>query len=447
MASMRTHAVAAAALLLIVAGGLWAADPPATKLPGVEWDGLTKAIVDIDKAATFEAAKQAYQRGCAVNRRSARLQTAYMKKMLKLGRTDEAATSAKEILDQDAKDGLALGVMAYTYAARKQWVPAFPAAMRSVHAERENPSIARNAAQLLVWHEETKRPAAVGELALIVQKMKTTATAGKLFPGYYKKAKEGYAKLADEKKLLEDKAKVHDEEAKKLEDEIKKLAADLKRRGSTYDRDARRAADARRDLQRLEYDSQRRSTYNSRSNTDQRRRGLQQRLREAERAMSKTYADAKPIKKKKDDLEKKWKGAKAQAGRLRREANSVGVTDVPAGFVWQPPAVDGVVTPDAKAVAAKTAAAAAAAKAVNPRTAPKSTYLAPTAKPAATALAPSSSDRIAEAEAADKLGLAKIYATSPSMAPAAKRLVAEILAKYPNTAAAKEAQELQKKLP
>ena len=103
-------------------------------------------------------------------------------------------------------------------------------------------------------------------------------------------------------------------------------------------------------------------------------------------------------------------------------------------------------TPDAKVAAAKAAAAKTTSTGTG-KTAPKPSYLAPGQTKPIPAPKASSADRIAEAEAADKLGLAKIYASSPAMAPAAKKLIAEILAKYPNTAAAKEARELQKKLP
>ena len=444
MASMRVFAVIAAASVLAAVG--LCADAPVPKIAGVEWDGLTKAIRAIEKAKTPEEAARAFDLGCTVNRRSKRLQTAYMKKSLQLGRPDVAYYSAKEILEQDRNDGLASGVMAYMYALRKQFVPAFPHAMRAVVAERENPSIAQNAAQLLAWHEATKRPAPIGELAVLVKKMQTRATAGKVFPGHYKKAREGYATLADEKKLLEDKAKVIDAEAKKLEDEIKKLAADLKRRGESYKQDARRADQARREIQRIDYDSRRSTRYDSRRNDESRRRSALRKLRDAERSMAKKYAEAKPIKKKKDELDKKLQGSKLRAGRLRRQAKSVGVDEVPASFVWRPPAVDGVVSPDAKVAAAQAAAAKTTSTGTG-KTAPKPSYLAPGQTKPIPAPKASSADRIAEAEAADKLGLAKIYATSPAMAPAAKKLIAEILAKYPNTAAAKEARELQKKLP
>lgn len=437
MALQRAIAAAAAVLIAGPAVGLaQAAAPP----PGIEWDALTKAIHKIQKARSHDEAAAAYASGCSINRQSVELQTAYMRRQLQLGRPDTAWHAAKVLLQLRPRTGLAQGVVAYMFAKRDNYAAAFPPGVQAAELEKENPSICQNAAQLLAWHEGAKRKAPLTDLTLTLKKLKSSSTSGKLFADAYRKARRDYAKLDDEKKQKKAKADEAEEEAKKIKEEGQKLARDLDGRKRRYDSEARRIRSRQRELERVEHEVARSGDYNQRRSLERRRDSTRRNLRRAQDSLSKTRSEARKIKKQLDALEERYKSKLAAANRLRREANAA-MEGVPVSFKWQPPAVDGVVTPDALVAKAKP----------KPRTSakdrPVKTYLAPTkAKTTPAVKTVGLASRLAEAEAADKLGLAKIYVNG-KMNTAAKKLLDEILGSYPNTAAAKEAAELRKKLP
>jgi len=414
-----------------------------TQVPGAEWDEMTKALRAIQSATTADEAAAAYARGCTQNRQSVKLQDAYLRKTLKLGRPDRAWRPAKELTTLAPKNGMAWGVLGYKQAKDERYIAAIGPALRAAEFEPENTSICQNAAQLLVWYEGGKRLAVDADTSGRMKRLKSPATSGKVFAKAYKAAKSAYTKLGRDVTAKKKEADAASKEADALEQKYEKLRKDLQAKGKKYDAERKKIYSAKRSIARTE-DSMRRSTnYNSRIAAERSRERAYRQLREAERDARNSLRDGKKIKENLKDAEKAYKNKKEHAARLRREAAKV--TDgVPSTFGWLPPAVDGVVTPDATVAGARPRPAA---KGTAP---PAASYLAPTqAKTATTPAAASVSEQLAEAEASAKLDLAKICLASKdgAMQAAGKKHLAAILSQYPNTKAAAEAKALADKNP
>jgi hypothetical protein len=409
-------------------------------LPGVEWDELTKAVRAIQRAGSTDEATAAYTKGCTVNRLDPRLQDAYMCRMLKFGRPDVAYHPAQELTKLDAKNGVAWGVIGYTQARRKQYLVAFVNCMKAADLARDNPSICHNAAQLLAWYGGAQRAPVRADTAELAKKFKSSSYSGQVFAEAYKKARASYAKLDQEKDVKKKEATAVEQEAKKLDAQVKKLKDDLRSRGKTYDSERRRLRQAEQSLSHAEDQIHRSRDYRSRQSAERRRDQLIRQIRDTRRSLSRHYSEGKKIRSQLDDLEKKQRSKRSQANRMLREADAV-AEGMPSAFTWQPPAVDGVVTPDATVAKATPNSTG--------KTTPKTSYLAPskpTKPPAPTVSLP---QKLAEAEAGDKLSLAKICmdSTNAQMRAKAKQLLQDILANYSSTKAAGEAAELIKKLP
>jgi len=412
-------------------------------IPGVQWDELTKAVRAIESAGKVDEALAAYARGCTQNRKSVKLQDTFVRRMLKFGRPDLAYHAAKELSEIAPKNALAWGLLAYVHAKNGRYLAAFPLSLKAAALEPENPSICHNAAQLLAWYEGGNRKAVDADTSWRMRKFKSAASAPPAFAKAFKTARTSYAQLDKEIDAKKKEAEKASSEAKRLEQKYEQLRNSLRSKGKSFEAEERRIYNARRQIARAEVSMARARDHRSRLNYERQRENAIRQLRTAERSARRYLDEGKKIKKDMLAAEKEYKSKKEHANRLLRKAGQVR-DGVPDSFGWLPPAVDGVVTPDA-AVAKDKPAAKGPSKAVT-----TGSYLAPT-KPKTTepAAAPSLSEQLAEAEAADKLGLAKICMDSndAKMKAAAKKHLNEILAKYPHTKAAAEARNLLEKLP
>ncbi len=402
-------------------------------IPAVEWDELTQAVKAVETAGTFDTAAAAYAKGCTINRRSSKLQLAYLKKMLQVGRPDVAQNAAKELLELDPKCGLALGTVAYMHARKTHYLPALTPAVKAAEIQRDNKSIISNAAQLVAWYEAAKR----GKVDADTQRtIKALPSSSKEFATAYKRAKESVRKLADIKAKKDKEAQQALAEAQKVESEAKTLSDKLKNAGKTYDQQVKQFRDARRDLSRAQNDVNRSTDYQSRQSAQRRIEGIYRRIRDIQRTMRKQKDAGLKIKKEMEKVRKEAQSKRYQASKISREAKAV-AEGMPASFGWLPPAVDGVVTPDATIAKPKTA------KTKSPPSG--SSYLVPGPKPKPSAPKQASlQQRLAAAEAADKLQMAKLCLSSKGegMKAKARELLKDIIAKYPATPSATEAKEL-----
>jgi len=402
-------------------------------IPAVEWDALTQAVKAIEAAGTFDTATAAYAKGCTINRRSSKLQLAYLKKMLQLGRPDVAKKAATELLEIDPKCGLALGTIAYMHARKTHYLPALTPAVKAAEIERDNKSIIANAAQLVAWYEAAKRGTVDADTRRTI---KALPSSSKQFAADYKRAKEGIKKLGDIKAKKDKEAQQALAEAEKVESEAKSLSDKLKSAGKTYDQQVKQLNDAKRDLSRAQYDINRSTSYQSRQSAQRRIDGIIRRIRDIQRTMQKQEDAGRKLKNELEKVRKNARSKRYEAGKLTREAKAV-AEGMPTNFGWLPPAVDGVVTPDATIAKPNTG--------VTKTPKPGSSYLVPTKEPKPKVPKQASlQQRLETAEAADKLQMAKLCITSKEKAMKAKgrELLKEILTKYSSTPSATEAKEL-----
>ncbi|GEM_PF-2144144 len=416
------------------------AQPAAGGLAGLEVDGLTKCVQSIDSATTPDAAANAYAKGCTMNRRSSKLQLAYLRKMLQLGRPDIALFSAGELSVIDPKSGLAWGTLAYMQAKKAQYLAALTPAVRAVEFEPKNEPICQNAAQLVAWYEAGKRGNVDAEVA---RTMKGLRSASKEFAAAYKRAKEAFKKLADVKADKDKQASLAEAVAKMAEAEYKKFADQLKSAGQTYDKEVQRLRDAQQDLNRLNSNNNnnnnnsRRGGYNPQQNNQPQRDSIQRRINDINKNLRQQEDAGRKIHNEVDKAKKEALSKRDQATRLAREAKKL-AEDMPDNFGWLPPAVDGVATPDAT-VAKPASTGQKTAK-------PASSYLVPNqpATPSAGTQQAPIEQRLAEAQAADKLQMAKLCLASNDavMKARARELLEEIVTKFASTPSAAEAKQL-----
>jgi len=314
-----------------------------TGAPLVQWDQLTQSVREINAATKFDDAAAAYAKGCTVNRRSSKLQLAYLKKMLQLGRPDVAQHAAKELSEIDPKCGMAWGTLAYMHARRTHYLAALTPAVKAAELTKDNKSIIENAAQLVAWYEAAKR----GSVSADIQRtIKALPSSRKQFAAAYKRAKESFKKLGDVKAKKENEAQEAQAEAQKVEAQGKALADKLKSAGRGYDQQVKQLRDARRDLSRAQYDISRATDYRARQSAQQRIAGIVRRIRDIQQTMRQQESEGLKIRKEMEKVQKDAQSKRYQANKLSREAKAV-AEGMPASFGWLPPAVDGVVTPDA----------------------------------------------------------------------------------------------------
>ena len=434
MRLLRACVVGEAALWLVSvalgAGGKPAGSARAT--PGIQWDKLTQAIKTIETAKEVKQVAAAYAEGCTVNRKSVKLQRAYMRRMLKLGRPDVAYHAAQMLVQIEPRNGLAWGTVGYVQASGGQLAQGLVPCLKGAQLEPGNPSIAQNAAQILAWYEGTaKRPKLADAGKQVLDSVKSASSRGGALAKAYRSAKAVYAKLADERKEAEQHVSEAEAEAKKVEQALEKVATTIRARGKSYESEERGIYSLRRSLARTEYNLSRTGDYHRRQSLERGRERIIRSIRDKQRNCRKLLDEGKKLQKDKHALMSKLRVRRDKVAALRRESDRI-AAGVPRAFRWQPPAVDGVVTPPRKATASASPKSSSAGKNGG--------------KSGSTPSGKALSTRVAEAEAADKLGLAKLYLES-KLNDSAKKLLQQILTKYANTAAAKEAATLIKKLP
>jgi len=437
MKIIRQIATRMAALAVLALPVCAMAQPAVGGLAGLEVDELTKCVNAIESATLPDTAASAYAKGCTINRRSSKLQLAYLRKMLQLGRPDIGQFAAGELSVIDPKSGLAWGTLAYMQTKKAQYLAALTPAVKAAELEPKNEPICQNAAQLVAWYEAGKRGSVDAEIA---RTMKDLPSASKEFAAAYKRAKEAFKKLADAKADKDKQANLAEAVAKKAEDEYKKYSDQLKSAGRTYDQTVRQLRDAQQELDRTNINTNinnpHRGGYNPQQNNQQQRDNIQRRINDIQGNLRRQEDEGRKIRSELEKAKREAISKREIAAKLTREAKKL-AESMPDNFGWLPPAVDGVVTPDAT-VAKPASTGRKPAE-------PASSYLVPdpATKPAGAQQAPLE-QRLAEAQAAEKLDMAKLCMASDdaAMKARARELLDEIVTKFPSTPSAAEAKQL-----
>lgn len=395
------------------------AAPAPTSAPS---GAMATAIREIVAAATPEAAMSAYSRGRDVDKANRDLHDTYMRKMLKMGRPDAAWHAAQILAPMELDYGLPQGVMAYVFAKQEEFGKAFAPGVRAAVLEPNNAPMAHNAGLLMAWYEHAAAKPAIAQSVKDAMKKLKSGAGGKSYAEAYERAQNAYKTPEQRKKEFEQKADALENEIQQTTQKITAQATSLKTKGASFDRESEEYQRNQRDLAKAELDMQTARTQQARTDAARRADRARNAMKQSDRDAAKLKQDAAKIQKELADLREKLTDKKAELSKTQAAAKTA-MDNVTDQLQWQVPAVDGLTLGDSQA---------------KPRKAGGGTT-------AASSPADSLDRRLAEAEAADKLSLAKIYLDG-KMIDAARKALQEIVRDHAGTEAGKQAAELLKGL-
>ncbi len=402
-------------LVLLSTHAAFAADAPQVHGPD-KTNRLAGLIGRIKHADQPEAAARAYAGACSIDRSSIDLHRAYMRRMLKFGLPQYAFHPAHILTRLDTANGLAWGVVVYRHGKGNKMHDALAAAIRAEETESDNPGILHNLGMLTAWRE--KNPAAKGKLparlAESLDKRLDQWRRSDAFAGAHAKIVSAYEGRDKVKKKWDDKIAAAEAKLAPLREEVAKIRRELKKLEDDKKSHKRRLSRHKRDLRAVkaeieEYEAQGKSTKHLKREAS----GLRDDIRRERDTIDKIDRIGSRL----------WRDGKAEFERCRKKQADIdkmqadGRKETAAAgpvFHWQPPAVDGAVTPQRKNFRAS-----------------------------ATQSAKGPDD--AETRAAKLLKLARLYLKN-DMRAKARELLKTIQKLYKNTAAAKEAKDLLEKL-
>ncbi|HOD81005.1 MAG: hypothetical protein BWX88_00948 [Planctomycetes bacterium ADurb.Bin126] len=367
----------------------------------------------VRESENYKEVMSAYARGCAIDRHYAPLHDAYMRRMLKYGMPQIALYPARVLVNVDPQNGMAWGVVGYMHGKKEELVEAFHATIRAAQYEGEDPSILHNAGQLVAWYERSPDTPRVSDAARrILTVIRPSLAKQEAFTKSYTEMCEAYRVYS----LTES------------DYEIKVAAAEGAVQNATavaqgFDRTLREINDRvellEREIDRLYREL--RYTYQYPRGVDADgtflfnpyplyRSDLRRRIREGEANVDALKLDGREVRRKGEaaleDLGKK----KTALDNLRKDSLRA-MARLDRQFRWDPPAVDGVVTPERDRF------------------------------PAATRPVIDPND--VETQAAQQLSLGQLYLRN-GMHDRATEILERIVAKFPKTKAGQEAARLLK---
>ena len=389
------------------------ATAPATRPAKDSAKLLAPYIQTIRESTTHTEVMGAYARGCAIDRYSPPLHDAYMRRMLKYGMPQIAIYPAKQLVNLDPANGMAWGVMGYIHGKKEELVEAFHATVRAAQYEGENPSILHNAGQLVAWYERSPDTPKVSDAARrILNVIRVNLARQDAFVKSYTEMSEAYREYAASEGDYAMKLAAAEAAAQNAQGAAQGLDRTLREINDRIDM-------LEREIDRLYRELRYTYAYPRGVDVDGKfifnpyplyREDLRARIRTSEQTVDALKVQARDIRRKGelalDDLGKK----KAILDQIHKDSLRA-ITRLERTFRWDPPAVDGVVTPETDRF------------------------------PAATRPAVDPNDP--EIKAAQQLTLAQLYLRN-NMLNRAEEILLRIVDKHPTTKAAKEARALLK---
>lgn len=405
-------AIAAAVVCVCAAGWADTTTVPATQATTQEAPrAMDRIIAAIRNAKDANSAAANYARARKIGKDNVELYDAYMKTMLTLGHPKIALYPALELRRLRAKNGTAWGVVGYNDARRGRYLTAFTSTIHGMQLLPDDPGIQHNAGTLMAWYESlSMKPALSGSFKVLLSKQSKQWLEKAKFAEAHRKATSEFSARAER---------------------IERLKADVASAQTASRTAARESSQAtvryrqyRRAIAKLEDDVKalRRRWYKERRDRgklDRARREiliaeLSERIADRRRKISTLKKDLYRVRKEmveKADLLKKAKRALAKPRKALWAEESI-----KPSLTWIPPAVDGVITPEAKS---------------------------PPPMPAADTQPASQPSAVSSAEV--QLKTAKVLLQNDRTQRAMAILVV-IVKNHPNTKAAKEAADLLRKL-
>ena len=366
---------------------------------------------------------RAYTRACSLDRMNMQLNSAYMRRMLQLGRPQAAYVSAKILSNQDVDAGLAWAMIGYTMGRAGNYRESIAATARALEFNSDDESIMNNAGQLAAWFDNAKFPPKVGDrekriLARLAPKFKKS----KSYTDAYTRVSTMYATSKQDRSGMEGRLLSAQKEYNKVRTAELTMRSTLKRLGSQFRQLSARLNKIEKDLRQNRNNLNLRDEY-GRQVYDTRAILAENSRLEKERDAAKKKQNE--LKKEATPLGPQVRLAEAKGKMLRKEVSecNIALKKIRPAILkvlrWDPPSVDGVFTEEA----------AHTPKVIKPTTRPSSTIM-------------TTDD---ETKAAKKYKMAKLYASNDKN-QRAREIILDILTKYPKTKAATQARELLKSI-
>ena len=349
----RTHLVGIAviALLSIVAGALAEGKPGAASPPMTPAERLAALIEAVEEADNPSTAMAAYARGCAIDRSSVKLQNSYMRTMLRSGLPKIAFYAARVLVRHQPDNATAWGVVAYVHGKRGEPEKALEPGIRAVVISAKDPSIAHNAGQLLAWYENQLIPPKLPDSTRrTLDRARDDLFKREPFARAYRAMKAAYeqrAKLAAE---LGKRVAAAEAEADRVQKDAVAIDAKLRAMNDEID-------DRNRIIDRLYRELRTYHYYVHPVGTDDgvrmvylptyygHREAAYERIRAEERMIDELKLQVRRLRRDGKAVLADMSRKQAATEALRKQVKAV-LARVDLAFRWDPPGVDGVVTPE-----------------------------------------------------------------------------------------------------
>jgi hypothetical protein len=397
---------------------------PATSPGELAAKALTEYIQIIKTDKDPSVVLRAFTRACSLDRLNTDLNSAYMRRMLLMGRPRAAYMSARILSSQDADAALAWALVGYTMGRSNKYLDSLTATARALEFNSDDPSILNNAGQLAAWFDNAPAPPKLGDREKrVMDKLKDKFQNSKAYQSAYARINSVYVDNKANRATLE--AKLTTAQAKYSETRTEELTlrADIKRINTQILQQNKKLdylyEELRRNENRLNViDENGRRVYNQRTILKENTR--------IEKEIDTEKEKKEELRKEGTPIVPKIRLATALGKKLRKEISAYRTAlkgirpTILRQLRWDPPAVDGVFTPESTKLPQKI----------------KHTTTRPIGK-----VSVSSS----EAAASKKLKMAKLYASNKRY-QRAREIILEIVDKYPKTESAAKAKELRESI-
>lgn len=349
---------------------------------------LQQQIDIIQEAKDAGTALSAYAKGQVIDGRNVELNRAYTRRMLQLGLPLRVQASALIMTQVDPTDPLGWAVSGYCSARSGDYAAAVNALVKATALDGKDPSTRKNLGQLLAWYDAQKsKPSISGTTQRIIELARDDWMKADEFSKGFGKASAVLEKQAATQKEFD--TKLGDAQA-----DLDSKQQSLKELGAQYERYTREVAQHKKNIHYL-------NAVGEDETPDW------QAIEVEETAMKKAQALADEALKNGEVAAAAVKSRRAILAQIKEQQPQLRVADA---FLLDPPAVGGVVTPEAAGPATTTPSSLA------------------TADP--------------ESEAARRLTLGNLYLANKMNAQAAS-VLDELIAKYPTSKVAAEARRLR----
>lgn len=339
--------------IVLTAGSLFAATPAATKpatQPAETPEAqrarvLAKLTQAVAEAKDPSSAAAAYARANVVDPSNVKLHEIYMVKMLKFGMLKVAIYPARALVGLDGKHILAWSVIGYVHGKKGELVQAFEATMLAVEHMQDNPSVTNNAGQLVAWFDrDPDAPQVSAAARRVLEQVRGKLAANKEYAQAYQRVAEAYKERASLRAEFESKLPAAEATVRTLRQQVTEVDSEYRAIADDIDSRNRLIDSMRRELGYYYwYNHYPNGEYNHYRQL--RRTELRDRIRDEERTVDQLRQQAYRIRSAAETIRAELIAREKSLAAFRDDRDKA-MGRVYRQFRWDPPAVDGVVTPE-----------------------------------------------------------------------------------------------------